>query len=152
MKTVYVGMSADLVHAGHVNVLNVASRLGEVTVGLLTDEAIVSYKRLPCLPFEQRKMVIESLRQVARVVPQTTLDYTSNLRLLRPDYVVHGDDWRAGVQAKARAAVIVTLSEWGGELVEVPYTKGISSTRLYNEVQELAEVSRVVPLRRRRTR
>jgi phosphoenolpyruvate phosphomutase len=91
--TVYVAMSADLVHPGHINILRRAAELGEVTVGLLTDRAIAAYKRLPYLTFEQRKTVVENLVFVRRIVPQTTLDYTENLRALRPDYVVHGDDW-----------------------------------------------------------
>src|SRR5687768_15350742 len=98
-KKIYVAMAADLVHPGHINVIAEAARLGEVTVGLLTDAAVASYKRLPYLTFEQRRAVIENVRQVARVVPQRTLDYTENLRQLRPDVVVHGDDWRTGVQA-----------------------------------------------------
>jgi phosphoenolpyruvate mutase len=136
-KTVYVGMSADLIHPGHLNIIRKAAELGEVTIGLLTDEAIASYKRLPHMTFEQRKTIIESIKGVSRVVPQASLDYTSNLRDLRPDYVVHGDDWREGVQKKTRQAVVDTLREWGGELVEVPYTQGISSTQLNKAVQEI---------------
>jgi phosphoenolpyruvate phosphomutase / 2-hydroxyethylphosphonate cytidylyltransferase len=130
MKTVYVGMSADLVHPGHLNILNKAAALGEVTVGLLTDAAIASYKRLPHMTFDQRREVVEGLKTVTKVVPQTTLDYIPNLRLLKPNYVVHGDDWREGVQRSTRQRVIDALAEWGGELVEVPYTQGISSTQL----------------------
>lgn len=137
MKRVYVGMSADLVHPGHINLLNEAAKLGEVTVGLLTDAAIASYKRLPNLSFEQRKVVIENIRGVARVVPQQTLDYTDNLVMLKPDIVVHGDDWRVGVQAATRQRVIDTLKVWGGELVEVPYTPGISSTVLHESLKEI---------------
>ena len=112
-------MSADLVHPGHLNVIRHASALGEVVVGLLTDEAVASYKRLPYMTFEQRKAVVESIKGVSRVVPQTTLDYVPNLRGLKPDYVVHGDDWKTGVQQSVRQRVIETLAEWGGELVEV---------------------------------
>jgi len=136
-KTVYVGMSADLVHPGHLNVLRRAAELGEVTVGLLTDKAIASYKRLPYMDFDQRRQVIESLKGVARVVPQHTLDYIPNLRELRPDYVVHGDDWRTGVQKSVRERIIAVLKEWGGELVEVPYTQGISSTQLNKALKEI---------------
>lgn len=136
-KNVYVGMSADLVHVGHLNVLKRAAELGEVTVGLLTDAAIASYKRLPYMAFEQRKAVVEALKGVARVVPQTTLDYVPNLRELKPDFVVHGDDWREGVQRRTRQAVIDVLKEWGGELVEVPYTEGISSTQLNKALKEI---------------
>ena len=136
-KTVYVGMSADLIHPGHLNVIRRAAELGEVTIGLLTDEAIASYKRMPHMTYDQRKIVMENIKGVARVVPQTTLDYVPNLRQYRPDYVVHGDDWREGVQKKARQSVIETLLEWGGQLVEVPYTKGISSTQLNEAIQEI---------------
>lgn len=147
--TVYIGMSADLVHPGHLNVLDHASKLGQVTVGLLTDRAIASYKRLPYMTFEQRRAVVESLKQVTQVVAQETLDYVPNLRRYRPDYVVHGDDWRTGVQAPVRQRVMETLAEWGGELVEVPYTQGISSTQLH---QALREVGTTPEVRRARLR
>ncbi len=137
MKTVYVGMSADLVHPGHLNVLKKAQELGEVTVGLLTDEAIASYKRVPFMEFEQRQQVIENIKGVSRVIPQTTLDYVPNLEAIKPDYVVHGDDWKNGVQRQTRQRVIDTLAQWGGELVEVPYTKGISSTQLNKALKEI---------------
>lgn len=129
-KTVYVGMSADLVHPGHLNIIRRARQLGDVTVGLLTDKAIASYKRLPYMTFEQRREVVEHIKGVTRVVPQDTLDYEPNLREYRPDYVVHGDDWRVGVQRATRQRVIDVLAEWGGELVEVPYTQNISSSQL----------------------
>ena len=136
-KTVYVGMSADLVHPGHVNIIKHAATLGEVTVGLLTDRAIASYKRVPFMTWAQRADVIAELKGVVRVVPQDTLDYEPNLRSYKPDIVVHGDDWRTGVQARVRQSVIATLAEWGGELVEVPYTAGISSTKLHGAMKEV---------------
>ena len=114
MKRVYVGMSADLVHPGHLNLLTEAAKLGDVTVGLLTDSAIASYKRLPFMTFEERKAVVLALKQVKGVVPQTTLDYVPNLEKLKPDYVVHGDDWREGVQKVTRQRVIDCISRWGG--------------------------------------
>ncbi len=136
-KKVYVGMSADLVHPGHMNILKVASQYGEVTVGLLTDKAIASYKRLPYMTYEQRKAVIENIKGVKEVIPQDTLDYRPNLELLKPDFVVHGDDWKEGVQAKTRQQVIDTLALWGGELIEPSYTDGISSTALNKSLKEL---------------
>ena len=135
-KTVYVAMSADLLHPGHVNILEHAAGYGDVIVGLLTDKAVASYKRLPYLDYEQRRKVLENCRQVQRVVPQDTLDYRPNLEKYRPDIVVHGDDWRSGVQARAREQVIVTLRQWDGELVEIPYTKGISSTEFIRYQKE----------------
>ncbi|MBI3358980.1 MAG: phosphoenolpyruvate mutase [Nitrospirae bacterium] len=142
-KTVYVGMSADLVHPGHLNIIKKASALGEVIVGLLTDEAISSYKRMPFMTFDQRREVIKNIKGVSRVVPQSTLDYAPNLEALKPDYVVHGDDWREGVQKETRQRVIETLSQWGGELVEVPYTQGISSTQLNAALKELGTTPEV---------
>lgn len=136
-KTVYVGMSADLVHPGHLSILKTAEKYGEVMVGLLSDKAIASYKRIPYMEYEQRKQVIESIKGVARVVIQETLDYVPNLREYKPAYVVHGDDWKEGVQRETRQRVIDTLAEWGGQLVEVPYTKGISSTALQNALKEV---------------
>jgi len=137
MKKVYVAMSADLLHHGHMNVLKKAQELGDITVGLLTDEAIANYKRLPFLTFEQRKEIVENIKGVVDVIPQESLDYTSNLRKIKPDYVVHGDDWQRGVQKKIREMVIETLKEWGGKLVEVPYTSGISSTDMANAIREI---------------
>ena len=136
-KIVYVGMSADLIHPGHLNILKHARELGSVTVGLLTDKAIASYKRLPYMTFEQRKQVIENIKGVDSVVAQDTLDYVPNLRRYKPDFVVHGDDWREGVQRKTRQSVIDALSEWGGELVEVSYTPDISSTRLNDGLKKM---------------
>ncbi len=136
-KTVYVGMSADLIHPGHLNILKHARELGSVTVGLLTDKAIASYKRLPYMTFEQRKQVIENIKGVDSVVAQDTLDYVPNLKQYKPDFVVHGDDWREGVQRKTRQSVIDALSQWGGELVEVSYTPDISSTRLNDGLKKM---------------
>ena len=134
---VYVGMSADLIHAGHLNVIKVARSYGDVVVGLLTDRAIASYKRLPCLDFENRRVIIDNVKGVSRVVPQETLDYTANLRALKPRYVVHGDDWKTGVQVDTRQRVIDVLAEWGGELVEPEYTDGISSTILNQRQRQI---------------
>lgn len=137
MKKVYVGMSADLIHHGHINVINQAKQYGEVIVGLLTDEAIASYKRLPALTYHQRKVIIENIKGVSEVIPQETLDYAPNLKKIKPDFVVHGDDWKTGVQKETRERVINTLNEWGGKLIEIPYTPGISSSKLHNIIREV---------------
>jgi len=134
---VYVAMSADLIHPGHLNIIKEARKYGEVTVGLLTDEAIGSYKRLPFLSFEQRKIIVENIKGVGQVVAQETLDYVPNLRKLKPDYVVHGDDWRTGVQKETRQRVIDALNQWGGQLIEPQYTPGISSTKLNATLKEI---------------
>jgi len=123
-KTAYIAMSTDLYHSGHVNIINQAAKYGSVIVGILTDEAIATYKRPPILNAEERKQIVASFKNVDKVVLQETLDYTQNLRALKPDYVVHGDDWRTGIQQQIRNKVISVLLEWGGELIEVPYTHG----------------------------
>ncbi len=149
-QKIYVGMSADLVHPGHMNILKEASKLGEVTVGLLTDKAIASYKRLPFMTYEQRKAVIENIKGVTEVIPQETLDYRPNLEKLRPDIVVHGDDWKEGVQSKIRQQVVDTLAKWGGELVEPSYTPGISSTQLNHSLREIGTTPDIRRARLRR--
>lgn len=140
---VYVVMSADIIHSGHINILKIARDLstkidGEVVLGLLTDSAIASYKRVPYMNFDQRKMIAEGLRYIDRVIPQETLSYEKNIRLLKPRYVVHGDDWKSGVQQETRQNVINTLTELGcGELIEPQYTPNISSTILNNKIKKL---------------
>ena len=133
---VYVAMAADILHPGHINLLTEAAKFGKVTVGLLTDKAIASYKRTPYMTFEQRRCVLQGLKMVSRIEVQETLDYEPNLRRLRPAYLVHGDDWRTGLQLSVRRKAIRILREWGGQLIEVPYTLGISSTQLNGEMSK----------------
>ena len=130
-------MCADLIHHGHLNIIKEAKKYGEVVVGLLTDSAIASYKRLPVLSYEERKTVVENIVGVNEVIPQITLDYIPNIEKLKPDYVVHGDDWKSGVQSQVRLKVIDKLKEWGGKVIDVPYTKGVSSTKLHEHLKEI---------------
>lgn len=136
-KIVYAGMSADIIHPGHLNILKEAQKYGRVIVGVLTDAAIASYKRLPYLNYEQRALIVSNLKGVSEVVPQETLDYRPNLEKIHPDYVIHGDDWKQGVQAKTRQQIVEKLAEWGGKVIDVPYTKGISSTMLNERLKEI---------------
>lgn len=137
-KIAYVGMCADIIHNGHINIIKEAKKHGDVIVGLLTDEAVASYKRVPLLSFEKRKLIVENIVGVSKVIPQETLDYVPNLRLVKPDYVVHGDDWKTGIQRETRDRVLEALSEWGGELIEPDYdaTGGTPSTQLINHLME----------------
>ena len=137
MKKVYVGLSADIIHAGHINILKIAAKLGRVTVGLLTDEAIASYKNIPYLDFSQREVVLKNIKYVDEVIPQKTLDYSENLKLLKPDYVVHGDDWKFGVQRSTRAKVLKLIKKWSGKLIEPKYTPNISSTLIKDKINEV---------------
>lgn len=143
MKKVYVGMSTDVIHHGHINIIETARKLGEVTVGLLTDKAIANFKRVPLLSYEQRKKIIENIKGVKNVIPQETLDYVPNLKKLKPDYVVHGNDWREGTQKQTRTRVIEALNEWNGKLIEPEYTEGVSSTQLINDIMEIGTTSEI---------
>ena len=136
-KIVYVGLAADILHKGHINILKTANRYGNIIVGLLTDQAIASYKNIPYLDYEKRKVVIENIRYVKKVVPQNTLDYVSNLELIKPDYVIHGNDWKTGVQKKTRERVIKILKKWSGKLIEPNYTENISSTLIKKEMNNI---------------
>src|SRR4030095_14747631 len=97
-KIFYIGRSADLIHPGHLNVISAGRKLGRIIIGLLTDEAIASYKRGSYFSYEQRKIIIENIAGIDEVIAQETLDYTTNLLKIKPHYVVHGDDWKTGVQ------------------------------------------------------
>lgn len=143
-------MCADVIHPGHLNVIKRAAELGDVTVGLLSDSAIASFHRLPFLNFEQRQLIVEGLKGVTRVVKQNTLDYTENLRSLRPDFVLHGDDWKEGFQKTIRSQVIATLAEWGGQLVEIAYTPGLSSKALDYQYRQLGSAPNIRMIRLRR--
>ncbi len=136
-KIVYVAMSADIIHPGHLNILSKASEYGDVIVGLLSDKAISSYKRLPYMNYEYREKVVSSIKYVNKTVRQDSLSYKSNLEKIRPDFVIHGDDWKHGVQKKIRQEVIETLKPWKGELIEIEYTKGINSTILNKKLKEV---------------
>jgi phosphoenolpyruvate mutase len=147
-KLVYIPMAADILHPGHLNIITEGQKLGEVVIGLLTDEAIASYKRVPYMKYGQRLQVVNNIKGVNRVVPQTTLDYRPNLRKLKPDYLVHGSDWRSGVMSKPREQAIAVIAEWGGKLIEPEYTKDVSSTNIILDLKSggISPVTRLVQL------
>lgn len=142
-KIVYIGMSTDILHSGHINVINEGCKHGDVIIGLLSDKAIAKYKRVPIVPFEERKKVFENIKGVVEVVEQKDLDYTENLEQIRPDFVIHGDDWKSGVQKEIRQKVIDTLSAWGGRLIEVPYTKNISASEIEAKYRALTSTPEI---------
>lgn len=130
-KLVYVPMAADTIHPGHLNIIKISSELGRVMVGLFTDEAIASYKKLPVMNYEQRKAVIESIKGVDVVVPQESRDYEPNLRKYKPAFMVHGTDWKEGPLSEVRKRAIDIMDEWGGKIIEPEYTRGISSSSIH---------------------
>ena len=133
MKTVYLGMSMDVLHHGHINIINEASKYGKLTIGLLTDEVIARNKRVPLLKFEDRKKILESIVGVDDVIVQDEWSYVTNIKKLKPDFFFHGNDWLDGPLASIRNDVISSLKSYGGELIEIPYTQGISSTDLVHD-------------------
>ncbi|MDR2817347.1 MAG: phosphoenolpyruvate mutase [Oscillospiraceae bacterium] len=149
-KLVYVPMAVDMVHPGHLNIIRVAKKYGKVMVGLFTDEAIAAYKRLPFMTYEQRKEVIENVKGVDTVVPQTTHDYEPNLRKYRPDYMVHGTDWKEGPLAHVRERSIDVMAEWHGKVIEPEYTPGISSSAAHALIKELGTTPQLRMQRLRR--
>lgn len=121
-RTVYMCCSTDYLHSGHISIIDKACRLGRLTIGVLSDEAVASYKRYPLLPFEERKSLFKSIAGVENVIEQKSLSYVENIQMLKPDYVVHGDDWVNGFQQPIREEVMRSLKEYGGKLVEYPYS------------------------------
>ncbi len=151
VKKVYIAMSSDIIHEGHIKIIKKARELGTLIVGVLTDDAIASYKGLPLFSYFQRKTIVENIKGVKEVVPQDTLDYVPNLMRIKPDYVVHGDDWKTGVQKETRKRVIDTLKVWNGKIVEIEYTHeipylydniqvGITTTERTNKLRRLLDI------------
>ncbi len=131
---VYIGMTVDIMHHGHVNVIMKAREYGDVMVGLLTDAAVANHKRLPFLTWEHRKQIIENISGVVEVVPQEEWDYAPNLRKFKPEFMVHGTDWLEGPLAPYRERAMAALAEYSGQLIEVPYTHGITSSALAQQL------------------
>ena len=119
-------MGADIIHSGHLNIINKAKKYGEIVIGLFTDSAIAEYKTLPLINYSQRLDIMKNIKGISKIMKQDTWDYTNNLNKLKPNYVIHGDDWKIGIQKKTRFKVIKLLKKWKGQLIEVPYTKKIN--------------------------
>ena len=133
---VYVPMAVDILHPGHINIIKEAAKYGKVVIGLFSDEAIKSYKRVPYMNYEMRKIIIENVKGVDEVICQETKDYSDNLIKLKPKYMVHGTDWKEGPLADVRQKAIDLMASWGGEVIEPEYTKGVSSSQLIKTIKE----------------
>lgn len=136
-KTVYLGMIGDIIHPGLINIISEGAKYGDLMIGLFTDKAITSHKRLPYLTYEQRKNVVENIKGVSQVVPQEEWSYVPNLKKYKPDYIIHGDDWKTNSEQELRAEVFEAMKELGGEVIEIPYTKGINSSSLDKEIKAI---------------
>jgi len=149
-KKVYLGMIADIMHPGLINIINKGAEYGDVIIGLFTDKAIATHKRLPYLTYEQRETVVRSIHGVADVVPQDDWSYVPNLVKYKPDYIIHGDDWLEGPDKYIRDEVFKVMEALGGKVIEIPYTKGITSSGLAEELESLGTTpqARLKSLRR----
>lgn len=149
-KKVYLGMIADIMHPGLINIINEGAKYGDVIIGLYTDKAIATHKRLPYLTYEQRETVVRSIHGVADVVPQDDWSYVPNLVKYKPNYIIHGDDWLEGPDKYIRDEVFKVMESLGGKVIEIPYTKGITSSGLAEELESLGTTpqARLKSLRR----
>lgn len=138
-RTVYMCFATDMIHGGHIAIIRKACKLGNLIIGVLSDDAVVQYKRYPLMPFSERKILFENIVGVSRVVEQKTLSYKDVINDLNPDYVVHGDDWKDGIQKTVRTEVIELLAAYGGKLVEFPYSR----EKKYDEIEKLTRVKEI---------
>ncbi len=130
-------MIGDIIHPGLINIINEGAKHGDLIVGVFTDRAIASHKRLPYLTYEQRKNVVESIKGFSQVVPQEEWSYVPNLRKYKPDYIIHGDDWKTNSEQELKMEVFEVMNELGGQVIEIPYTKGINSSSLDKEMKAI---------------
>jgi phosphoenolpyruvate mutase len=137
-KFVYITLSIDLLHHGHINLIKQSKKYGKVIAGLLTDKAIATEKRIPILNYEQRKKILENINGVSKVVAQNEWDCSSNILKYKPNYLVHGDDWKFGYDKNYRTRAIKALKKVSGKLIEIPYTKNISSFALKERIHQEA--------------
>ncbi len=140
-RTVYMCFSTDMIHGGHIAIIKKAKKLGKLIIGVLSDEAVASYKRFPLMPYTERRSLVENISGVSAVVEQRELSYAENIKALRPDFVVHGDDWQTGFQKPIRDEVVALLAEYGGTLVEYPYSR----EDVYEEVERLSRAQLSMP-------
>jgi phosphoenolpyruvate mutase len=140
-KIVYVPLAVDILHSAHINILKKAQKYGKVVVGLLTDKAISEYKKLPLINYDERFKILSGIKFVDKIVEQSCWDYTKNIKKYKPDFFIHGDDWKVGIQKKQRKKVIQSLKINNGKLIEVPFTKNISSTEIKNKILKLEMTS-----------
>tara|TARA_Y100000992_G_scaffold167339_1_gene112462 strand:+ start:2301 stop:3602 length:1302 start_codon:yes stop_codon:yes gene_type:complete len=140
-KTIYVPLALDILHSAHINILKTAKKYGKVIVGLLTDKAISEYKKIPLISYDERLKILSGLKFVDKIVPQANWDYSENVKRYKPNFFIHGDDWKLGIQKNQRKKVIKALKKINGKLIEVPFTKNISSSEIKDKLIKLTSSS-----------
>lgn len=133
-KTIYVPLAVDILHSAHINILKKAKKYGKVIVGLLTDSAISEYKKFPLIDYKERYNTLKGIKFVNQIVEQKNWDYSENIRKYKPNYFIHGDDWKTGIQKNQRKKVIQALKKINGKLIEVPFSKNISSSEIKDKI------------------
>ena len=148
-KKVYIGLTIDILHHGHINLINKAKKYGDLIVGLYTDKAVTTNKQLPLISYENRKKILQNIKGIKKIIPQKEWEYCNNLKKIKPDFMVHGDDWKFN-EPKLRAKTLETLKKIGTKLIEIPYTKNISSSGLNERMfqQNMLPNNRMSSLRR----
>lgn len=144
-RIVYMCFSAEYLNSAHIAIIKKAQKYGKLTIGVLSDRAIASFRRFPLVPFEERMAIFSNVIGVEKVVEQKELSYAENLRVLHPDYVVHGADWKDGFQKPIRQEVQEILSEYGGQLIEFPY----NNDPKYKELEKMYRSELAMPDMRR---
>ena len=148
-KTIYVPLAVDILHSAHINILKKAKKYGKVIVGLLTDSAIAEYKKFPLINYKERYKTLEGIKYIDQIVKQENWDYSENIKKYKPNFFIHGDDWKTGIQKHQRSKVINTLKKINGKLIEIPFKKNISSTEIKKKIIELSTpINRVSKLKR----
>ena len=148
-KTIYVPLAVDILHSAHINILKKAKKYGKVIVGLLTDSAIAEYKKFPLINYKERYKTLEGIKYIDQIVKQENWDYSENIKKYKPNFFIHGDDWKTGIQKHQRSKVINTLKKINGKLIEIPFKKNISSIEIKKKIIELSTpINRVSKLKR----
>lgn len=136
MSIVYTCFCTDVIHEGHLNIIRCAQEYGELVVGILSDQAMIQYNRFPTISFEERVELVKHTEGVSRVIVQEEIMYDQVIKDLRPDYVIHGDNWKTGPESAIRENVLGLLAQYGGELVEPPYTYNENVKRIDQRLKE----------------
>lgn len=134
---VFVPMSADILHKGHINILKRAKKFGNIIVGLMTDTGIESYKKkTPMFKYKDRALVISSLKYVDQVIPLEGLKYHEIQSHFKFDFFIHGDDWKKGPQKISRKKLLNVAKNTNCQVVDIPYTRGVSSSKIKNNFKK----------------
>lgn len=136
MSTVYTCFTTDVIHEGHLNLINEAKKYGEVIIGVLSDECMIRFNRFPSVDFDERKRIAEEIPGVSRVIIQKSIHYDEIIKEIKPDYIIHGDNWLEGPMRAIRDRASVLLESYGGRIIDVPYTYNETVTLIDSRIRE----------------